>query len=210
MTQPATIRLTAEHLERATQALGRAFENYPLIEYALPDASRRLPGATQLYGSILRYGLAHGEVYTTQDVRGAACWLPPTRPFPSFLGMVRAGMLRVSFRFGWTGFQRLSAFDHMATALHRAHAPGPHWYLWAIGVEPEHQGRGLAGSLMQPVLSRADAEGLPSYLETHKETNVRIYKRYGFDVVAESGAAGHPGKIWGMIRPPIARPSGDD
>ena len=180
------------------------------MEYTLPDASRRLGGATQLYGGILRYGLARGEVYTTRDVRGAACWLPPTRPFPSFLGMVRAGMLRVPFRFGWNGFQRLSAFDHVATALHRVHAPGPHWYLWAIGVEPEHQGRGLAGSLMQPVLARADAEGLPCYLETHKETNVRIYQRYGFEVVAESGAAGHPGNIWAMIRPLIARHSGDD
>jgi ribosomal protein S18 acetylase RimI-like enzyme len=197
-----SIRLTAEHLERATQALGRAFENYPLMEYALPDAARRLRGTLQLYGSILRYGLAQAEVYTTEDVIGAACWLPPTRPFPSFLGMVRAGMLRVPFRFGWTGFQRLSAVDHVATALHRAHAPGPHWYLWAIGVAPEHQGRGVAGHLMQPVFARADADGLPCYLETHKEANVRIYERYGFTVAAQAGAADYPGKIWAMTRSP--------
>jgi ribosomal protein S18 acetylase RimI-like enzyme len=197
-----SIRLTAEHLDHATHVLGRAFENYPLMVYALPDAARRLRGVLQLYGSILRYGLARGEIYTTEGVMGAACWLPPNRAFPSFLGMVRAGMLRVPFRFGWAGFQRLSAVDQVATELHRIHAPGPHWYLWAIGVDPEHQGRGVAGNLMQPIFARADADALPCYLETHKEANVRIYERYGFGVAAQSRVADYPGNIWAMTRPP--------
>jgi ribosomal protein S18 acetylase RimI-like enzyme len=92
--------------------------------------------------------------------------------------------------------------DHVATALHRIHAPGPHWYLWVIGVAPEHQGRGVAGSLMQPIFSRADADRLPCYLETHKEAHVRIYERYGFGVAAEGSAADYPGKIWAMTRSP--------
>jgi hypothetical protein len=35
------------------------------------------------------------------------------------------------------------------------------------------------------MLARADAEGLPCYLETFLDTNVPFYKRNGFDLIAE-------------------------
>ncbi len=203
------VRLAIGDAGRAETALGRAFEDYPLIRYALPDDRYRLRAATCLYGAIVRYCLAHGEVFTTPDVAGVACWLPPGGEFPTFWAMVRAGMLRVPFRFGWTGFRRLNAFDAVAQRLHRVHAAAPQWYLWAIGVEPSRQGQGVGRRLVHPILARADAAGLPCYLETHKEKNVGIYERFGFRVVAREGAPGHPGTLFAMARPPagVAKPA---
>jgi GNAT superfamily N-acetyltransferase len=186
--------------------MGRAFEDYPLLRYVVPDDRRRLRVASALYGAVIRYCLFYGQVDAIADVDGAACWLPPERPFPTFLRMVRAGMLRLPFQFGWTGYSRLEAFDRVATRMHCQHAPGPHWYLWAIGVVPERQGQGVGSSLMRPVLARADADGLPCYLETHKQSNTVIYARNGFRIVSESSVPGHPGTIWGMLRSPGARP----
>jgi GNAT superfamily N-acetyltransferase len=78
----------------------------------------------------------------------------------------------------------------------------PHWYLSAIGVEPERQGRGVATALMQPILQRADAAGLPCYLETHREANLRIYRKHGFDLVHRADLAGHAVPVWAMLRKP--------
>ena len=76
------------------------------------------------------------------------------------------------------------------------------WYLLTLGVDPPRQGRGIGSALMRPVLTRADAEGLPCYLETEKERNVRFYGKHGFEVVAQGeGPAGGPA-FWTMKREP--------
>jgi GNAT superfamily N-acetyltransferase len=69
--------------------------------------------------------------------------------------------------------------------VEHAHPTEPHWYLAILGVRPERTGRGLGGALLEPGLARADAEGMPSYLENSNPRNVPFYERHGFDVVAE-------------------------
>ena len=203
MTSPDEIvRLEAAGRDRACVALARAFFDYNLMVYAAPDASRRSSGVTALYGAILRYCYCWGEVYVTRDGSGAACWLPPERVHSTLIRQARAGMLQLPFRFGLSAFGRLLAYDAMTKKLHHAHAPMPHWYLAAIGVEPQRQGQGVGGALMQPVLARADAASTACYLDTHREENVRLYERHGFDVVCRADVPGHRVPIWAMLRRP--------
>ena len=58
------------------------------------------------------------------------------------------------------------------------------WYLSILGVLPEHQNRGLGPSLVQPVLARADAAGVATYLETFTPRNESFYQRLGYRVAA--------------------------
>lgn len=183
-------------------SLARAFFDYALMAYALPDEERRARGVAALYDALLSDSWRHGEVYVTDDGAGVACWLPPGRVHMTTFRQLRAGMLSVPLRFGPTGFRRLLAYDAIGRAMHRAQAPMPHWYLAAIGVAPERQGQGVAGTLMQPVLQRADAAGLPCYLETHRELNVRIYEKHGFNLLRRAAPRGHQIPIWTMLRPP--------
>jgi GNAT superfamily N-acetyltransferase len=201
------ISLTADRFNGAADALTRAFLDYPLMMYAVPAEGRRQRAVRSLYTAALHYALHFGEAYTTPGLDGASCWLRPDEPFPTFWRMVRAGMLRVPFAFGWTGFQRLQAADHVAEALHRQHAPGPHWYLWIIGVEPSRQRMGIAGALMRSVFERADRDQHNCYLETHKEANVHVYQRYGFRVAEKKPVPDHPLTVWAMIRSPRSGPT---
>jgi ribosomal protein S18 acetylase RimI-like enzyme len=196
------IRLSPAQFEPARLTLGQAFENYPLMSYARAKPEGRLEAVTSLYGSILRDCLQWGEVYATSDLTGVACWLTPGHTSPGLVRLIRSGMLRLPRLFGWSGFRRLQAYGDFAHKLHHEHAPGRHWYLWAIGVRPADQGKGIAGQLVAPVLARALQESLPCYLETHVEANVRIYTRLGFDVASRSIPPGHPLPVWGMVRRP--------
>ena len=78
--------------------------------------------------------------------------------------------------------------------------PEPHWYLPAIGVEPEHQDRGLGSALMRAGIRRADRDGKPIYLETETEGNVGYYEHLGFEVVEEMNATGVDLPLWLMSR----------
>ena len=195
------LRLDAAGYDRAATALARAFFDYSLMVYASPEAGRRARGVSALYDALLADSFRHGEVYVTPDGAGVACWLPPERGHLTFWRQLRAGMLSVPLRFGPAAFRRLLAYDTLGRALHREHAPMPHWYLSAIGVEPERQGQGVAATLMQPILQRADAAGLPCYLETHQEANVRIYQKH-FDLCTVTCL---PASIWAMLRRPRDR-----
>jgi hypothetical protein len=55
---------------------------------------------------------------------------------------------------------------------------------------------------MQPVLRRADADGLPCYLETMKERNVPFYQKYGFEVVVDELVPKGGPRLWTMKRQP--------
>jgi GNAT superfamily N-acetyltransferase len=196
------VRLEPAAYERARTALSRAFFDYELMAYVAPDPRRRKSGVAALYGALLKDCFRWGEVYVTRDGAGAACWLPPSAAQMSLMRQVRAGMLQLPFRFGISGFNRLLAYDAMTHKLHHEHASLPHWYLSVIGVEPERQGQGVGGALMQPILARADAENIACYLETHREPNVRLYERHGFEVVERADVSGHRVPIFAMLRKP--------
>ena len=56
-------------------------------------------------------------------------------------------------------------------------------YLLVIGVAPQFQGQGFAGKLLQALIDKSEGAGIPIYLETETENNVRMYEHFGFEVV---------------------------
>ena len=53
-----------------------------------------------------------------------------------------------------------------------------------------------------PVLAKADAAGLPCYLETMKTRNVPFYRKHGFEVIVEDDLPGGGFHFWTMRRDP--------
>ncbi|MFI9503194.1 GNAT family N-acetyltransferase [Nocardia sp. NPDC052566] len=79
-----------------------------------------------------------------------------------------------------------TALPRAATAIRvmAKHDPAqPHWHLGPIGVHPDHQGRGIAKTMLTMFLGTADEQRIPAYLETDVERNVRLYQSFGFEVV---------------------------
>ncbi|MEN8806976.1 MAG: GNAT family N-acetyltransferase [Desulfobacterales bacterium] len=61
-----------------------------------------------------------------------------------------------------------------------------HWHLGPVGVLPSHQGKGIGTKLLSRFCKEVEACAAPAYLETDTDTNVRLYERFGFQVVAET------------------------
>lgn len=199
------VRLTQDQLKQAIEIMGRAFLNDPLLKHLVPDDAKRARLAPGFVGMVVRYCFLYGEVWTSPSLEGVACWLIPGKTSTSFAGMLRTGMLLMPLKFGWAGFQRFSDVVTHTDALHKQFAASPHWYLWGLGVEPSQQGKGLGGTLLQPVLSRADAAGHSCYLETQNETNLPFYQKHGFRVVSEGLVPKTSLHVWVMVRQPKSR-----
>ncbi|MHA6617430.1 hypothetical protein [Pseudonocardia sp. DLS-67] len=94
---------------------------------------------------------------------------------------------------------RLRTFTELTEARHPAGTA--HLYLVFPGVVPEAQGRGPGGALLRRRLARADAEGLPAYLEASSQRSRAPYVRHGFrDLGAEPIRLPDGPAIWPMWR----------
>jgi GNAT superfamily N-acetyltransferase len=195
-----TARLDPAGLPAVAGALGRAFADDPLRRWLVPDDARRRAVLARFEATVVRCCLRYGEVHVTPDHLGAACWLPPGEPV-TVARSVRTGAIALPRLLGVGGALRALAYHRIASAAHAAVMDGPHWYLYLLGVDPEVQGEGRARRLLTPVLDRADAAGLPCYLETQEPGNVARYARFGF-AVADRRRVAEGLETFGLRRPP--------
>ena len=73
-----------------------------------------------------------------------------------------------------------------------------HCYFGPLAVDAHLQGMGIDSKLLRVFCARMDAAGEDAYLETDKAINVRLYERFGFEVVTEGEVLGIPN--WFMLR----------
>lgn len=148
------------------------------------------------FSAFVRFGYLAGKAYTTKGIKGVAIWLPPGAADSDSELMAQAGVTALPATLGDEAFGRTMKFFGRLGALRKRDAEFPHWYLSLIAVEPEHQGEGVAGSLLRPMLARADEEGLPCYLETADPANVPFYEKYGFEVIVGEIEADSGVRFW--------------
>lgn len=131
----------------------------------------------------MRYGHLFGEVYVVEGLAAVAMWLRPGETEMSDERMETAGMFELPAIVGQEAFSRFIPVIEAFDGLHASDAPGRHWYLLVVGVDPLKQRTGLGRALIEPMLARADGEGVPCYLETANETNVGFYAHLGFAII---------------------------
>jgi GNAT superfamily N-acetyltransferase len=209
-TSHEVVRLDPSQRDRAAEVLARAFWDDVMYEFVIPDPEARARVLPLMCSFGLTHAMLHGEVYTTPEVSGVACWLPPGKTDLTARRMLRTAveLLRMSglaiprafLSLGRESWRRNQALTAHITQLHERIMKGPHWHLLLLGVDPDFQGRGIGAGLVRPVLARADAEGLPCYLETQTEGNVRFYEKLGFRVAHDGYVPGHSLRMWSMVR----------
>lgn len=194
------VRLDPSQRVQAAKVLARAFHDDPLYRLVLPEEEQRARRASWLFERVVRYALLYGQVYTTPALEGVACWLPPGQTRLTVGRMVRSGLYSAPLKMGLAACRQFDTYSSYTDRLHQRHAPESHWYLWVLGVDPPSQGQGLGGRLIQPVLTRASADGTACYLETGTAENVRFYEKHGFKIVGEGRVPGLGWQVWAMLR----------
>jgi GNAT superfamily N-acetyltransferase len=191
-------KLTPDEVPRVARALARAFEDDPVMSWIFRDDTERLTRLERAFGLFLRrIWMPQRECYAVDRLFGAALWLPPDKWHLGVADQVRL----LPSMIGVTG-RNLPRLFTVLNTIEKKHPKPPHYYLAVLGVEPEAQGRGFGGALMQPVLTRCDRERIPAYLESSKRRNVVLYERHGFRVVEELMLPKDGPPIWRMWREP--------
>jgi ribosomal protein S18 acetylase RimI-like enzyme len=178
------------------RALAAAFEDDPIFAWLLPNKRRR-PGKLLRFFTLELESvvLPSGTAWMSPEASGACLELPPGEwRMPLQTQALHAPQFAAVFG------RSLPRALITITQMERRHLREPHFYVPYVGVAPEGQGAGLGTKLLGKTLERADAAGLPTYLEATSERNAALYERLGFKHLGPFNVLGSP-PLWPMRRP---------
>lgn len=195
--RPAARRATSADVPALSRTLQKAFIDDPVKAHLF--GGRAVPGhkAVRFFEAFATVQLRHGHVYVTDDCEAAALWAPP-----GHWELPLSDVIRWSPRFVGVFGARLVSNLLLLAQVERAHPAEPHYYLEFVGTDPAHRGKGFGAAVIEPVLERADTEGVGCYLENSKETNIAFYARFGFEVRETLAIRKGGPPLWLMWRDP--------
>lgn len=171
----------------AGAVLARAFSDTDQWAAVVPDERARGRKLEQMFTGTVKLTLSAGGVAErTARFEGVALWLPPARDL-GIWSMVKSGFASARFTVTppYPNLRRLLAMLNQFDTARKQRMPHPHWYLLALGVDPRHQKRAFGPALVIEGNRRADADGVPIYVETETGPTVAFYRKLGFVVVDE-------------------------
>ncbi len=219
--QVITGPMEPHELPTVVDVLARALRDNPsFIGMFGPKPERRLRSSRVLCRMLLSHQSEPAVVARLAGVVVGAVAVSP--PQTCFFSRARARQFRINIagrgltiesevswrellgllRLGLPALNRAGIMSRASTI----HDPAVrHWHVELVGVEPDLQGQGIGGKMMEAALRRADAAGEPACVETDTTRNVEFYRRLrlrgdgnrgavrGSDVV--HGAAGRSGSV---------------
>jgi hypothetical protein len=193
MTNPRIIG-SAEHA-LIGDIIGHSFADDPVNQWGFGGRECMTKYYTQM-AKKLYLTCSFGHI--TDNQTGGSLWLKPgdVKHVPLIKSIdIGFSMLRHN---GLKSILRGMAVDDGLAAKKPSEA---HFYLFAIGSRPQHQGKGVGSSILRAGLEIVDQAGVPAYLESSKKLNVPFYQRFGFEVTEKLVPAQGCPPLWLMWRP---------
>lgn len=166
--------------ELVVDILTKSFDTNKSVNYVVRQGKNREKRIKALMNYSFETCWNNGEIYLSDDRKGALLFLLPHKKKPLLKGIVND--LRLIFEA--IGLSRVLKVLKKEAAVKKFH-PRKYLYLWYLGVLPQFQGAGIGSSLLRELICLSSALKLPVYLETSTEQNLPFYKRFNFSIYKE-------------------------
>lgn len=173
--------------------VGLAFAADPAVRWLLPDPYDYLKSNETYVRLSSGPAFDNSSAFIIGSMCGAALWLP------SGIAVDRSPLAE----FNKQTIDPAVLDDHAASKKKCCtYRPvEPHWYLTLIAVDPAKRGRGYGAALMSHALEIVDRDKRSAYLESTNAANLSLYKRFGFELLAEVRIGQSPAR-YPMLREP--------
>ena len=189
---------------RVREVLTDAFQNDPVWNKIFEGESDFETRFRAFFEVPVRYCMKYGEVYApTEDLEGVVAWVPGKYADMTMWRIIRSGAMGAAIRMGSNASKKMGPVFKPVTEDRNEHMAGRTFlYLLILGVATKLQGIGLGKKLIGAAIEKSEREGIPLYLETETEENVKMYEYFGFQLLKTITLPIVNLPLWEMVREP--------
>lgn len=193
------VDITNDRLEEAAEVLATAFSDDPLMRHLFREMQDPQQAIRKLMKFVCEERLIRQwPLWGSVDggrIAGVIAISPSDPPeMPPEMHLLLSSLAR---SLGGAAWERFGKYIRATKAQQPL---VPHLYVGAIGVHPSYQRKGHARRLLERVhlLAEGSVPGMGVALDVENPTNLALYKRFGYQVIAETSVDGL--KLWTMFR----------
>jgi GNAT superfamily N-acetyltransferase len=180
--------------------LAVSFKGYPLFEYFANDKynvskMKKFWKVSLKTMSDKTFFLADSE-----EANSLAIFSPYEKGGVSVWKYIKSGGIGLISSMGIKTVKRMTSFEKFAMEIKNKYANPGCWYLYVFVTMPEFRSKGLGSKIMKPMLDYLDKHNQDCYLETLLPVNVKIYKKFGFELKEEVKVPNTNLTLYAMLR----------
>ena len=137
----------------------------------------------------------------SKDANSVLIYIPPKSKEPDLLDYMKAGGLKMLFKFGIRRIVRLTRFNIEIEQVAKRYRAANDGYLLAFATRLNKQGQHYGKPLITALLNHLDASGESCYLETLEAKNIALYQHFSFQLEGQTDSQMGNLTIFAMRRP---------
>lgn len=161
--------------------LTKSFYTNQSVNYIVRQDKEKLQRIKSLMEYSYEICYEFGEVFLSDDIQACALVLYPDRKKIN----LKTLFLDIKLIANCIGLRSLKKAMRREALIKAIQPKGSLYYIWFIGVKPEHQGSGIGTGLMTELLEHSKSTRRSIYLETSTLKNIPWYENLGFETYSE-------------------------
>lgn len=161
--------------------LTKSFENNQSVNYIAKQDEKRLTRIRSLMDYSFEVCYSFGDVFLSDDRKACALVLYPDKKKTTFKSI----LLDIKLILSCIGVENIKKALSRESKIKQLQPKELMYYLWFIGVDPEHQNEGIGSGLLKDIIEDSKHKERPVYLETSTLKNLPWYKKLGFQIYNE-------------------------
>lgn len=129
-----------------------------------------------------------GEIFLSDNNKGCILLMFPHRKRVS----LETILWDIKLAFKTVGLENVVKVLKRESQLKKHHLKEPHIHPLIMGVRKEYQGTGVGPRLIVELLKHYDNNELPVVIETTTDSNLKLYKKFGFKIFKETNDLDYP------------------
>ncbi|MBY9015192.1 MAG: GNAT family N-acetyltransferase [Candidatus Lokiarchaeota archaeon] len=196
-------KISKSDVDCVSKLFERAFFNWSLAVAIQPDEKIRRTRAHYFYTISIKHMIKYGEAYAiSPKMEGVITWVDSEYYEMSMWQMIKYGALKTFYKLGAKAMNKAEISMDFMAKTHSELIEEPHYHLTWLGVDPEHQKKGIGTELMHAILNKFSKENMKCFLDTQDKQNIDYYRRFGFKLIKECQLPNVDVTYWGMLWEP--------